>query len=91
MDALGAYELPEDHTLTILEYRGWMDATWGAYGSNVTQAVEAQYPLSRFFGNTNAAFIQASGDCSVVCSQYELANIVGSHVNAQARRTRAVV
>eukprot|EP01043_Picozoa_sp_COSAG02_P032460 COSAG02_NODE_2170_length_9599_cov_5.637789_6_plen_279_part_00 len=79
MDALGAYELPAGRTLSMLEYHEWMDETWG----NETQAVQAQYPLSRFFGNTNAAYIQASGDCDVVCSQYELARVMSSHDEAQ--------
>lgn len=58
-------EVPAGRTLSMVEYDEWMDATWG----KETQAVQAQYPLSRFFGNTNAAYIQASGDCDVVCSQ----------------------
>ena len=74
MDALGAYMLPAGQTLSQAEYAGWM-ASWG---ENI-KAVEAQYPLSRFWGNTNAAVIQPQGDCDVVCSQYELASIIASH------------
>ena len=74
MDALGAYILPAGQTLSQAEYAGWM-ASWG---ENI-KAVQAQYPLSRFWGNTNAAVIQPQGDCDVVCSQYELASIIASH------------
>jgi hypothetical protein len=60
MDALGAYELPADQTLSMADYKQWMSGTWG----NNTEVVEGQYPVAgRFFGNTNAAYIQASGDC----------------------------
>ena len=66
MDALGAYELPADQTLSMADYKQWMSGTWG----NNTEAVEGQYPVAgRFFGNTNAAYIQASGDCGKPATQ----------------------
>ena len=66
-DGLVPFELPPgqpNHTL-FEEYT----AHWPA-------AVKAQYPLSRFSGNTNAPLSMVDGDCCVVCAGYDLARLM---------------
>ena len=41
-----------------------------------SSAVERLYPLSRFGGSRNGALTQSTGDCDVVCPNYELAELV---------------
>ena len=49
-------------------------AAWGA----LSPAVAARYPLSRFEGSTQAAFVQADGDAYVTCPQLQLARLASA-------------
>lgn len=70
---------PDKKQTSASDYETAMRAAWGDKAS----AVLEQYPLSRFNGSVQRAFLQADADAMVICPSYE----VLQYANAAGRRT----
>ena len=58
--------------MSALVYEGDMATSFPLH----TAEVEEIYPLSRFNGLRNGVVVQSTGDCDVVCPNYDLAELI---------------